>query len=393
MLTDLKIKSLRPKAKPYKVADGGGLYILVGPKGSKLWRLKYRFMEKEKLLSFGSYPELSLSKARKARDLAREQLADGLDPSQVRKEEKERLLQEKTRTFRTLTAEYLEKLKREGRAESTLKKARWVLDMACDDFGDMSAADVKAPDILKCLKKLEAKGTLETGRRLKMMIGSVLRYGISVGWLEADPTPALRGAITRPQHKPHAAITDTDALRGLMRAIADFGGQPTTRIGLQLLALLVPRPGELRRAKWQEFDTDKRVWTIPAERTKMRRPHRTPLSEAAISLLEELHPITGYCDFLLPSIRTNQKPISDATFVAALRRMGYSGEEMSAHGFRATFSTLANESGLWNPDAIERALAHVDGNKVRAAYARSEFWDERVRLADWWSNQISISYA
>ncbi|WP_375211359.1 tyrosine-type recombinase/integrase [Hyphococcus sp.] len=337
------------------------------------------------MLAFGGYPDLPLAKARKERELAREMIAEGKDPGAEKQADRERRLKERDQTFARLTDDYLAKQARNGRATSTLKKNRWVLDMACAEFGDVPVAELKAAQILKALKKVEARGTFETARRLKTVIGSVIRYGISCGWLDADPTPALRGALTRPVRKSHAAITDPKTLGGLLRAIDDFQGQTTTKLGLQLLALLYPRPGELRLARWQEFDFKKAVWTIPAERTKMRRPHRVPLPHAALEILKELKALTGHGELVLPSIRSSKAPMSDATFTAALRRMGYDGDEMTAYGFRATFSTLANESGLWNPDAIERALAHVEGNAVRAAYARSEIWDERVRMAGWWA--------
>lgn len=388
MLSALQIKNAVPKDKPFKLSDGGGLHLLITPNGSKLWRVKYRYLGKEKLLSLGPYPDLGLAGARKGREAAREQLADGKDPAEIKRIERERVLSERERTFDRLARDYLAKQEREGRAASTITKNRWVLDMACAEFGSMPVADIRAPDIFKALKKVEARGTFETARRLKVMTGSVLRYGISIGWLEADPTPALRGAVTRHVQKSHAAITDPKELGGLMLAIDEFQGQATTRLGLKLLALLYPRPGELRWARWSEFDFEKAVWTIPAERMKMRRTHYVPLPSAAIDILKELKPITGYGDFILPSIRSSKQPISDATFIAALRRMGFTKEEMTAHGFRATFSTLANESGLWNPDAIERSLAHLEGNAVRAAYARSEYWDERVRMANWWADYL-----
>ncbi len=388
MLNALKIKNAPPRAKPYKLFDGGGLFLLINPKGSKLWRLKYRFLGKEKVLSFGAFPEISLVKARRLREEARELLAEDKDPGEARKAAREQLIAERERTFEKLTEMYLDKQEREGRAASTLKKNRWVLDMAGEEFGAKPVADIKAPTILKALRKVEARGTFETARRLKVMVGSVLRYGISLGWIDADPTPALRGALTRPPQKSHPAITDPKELGGLLRAIDGFSGQATTRLGLQLLALLYPRPGELRFAEWREIDFKKAVWTIPAERTKMRKPHRVPLPKAAIATLKELKALTGHGELLLPSIRSAKKPISDAAFNAALRRMGFTSEEMTSHGFRATFSTIANESGLWNPDAIERALAHTESNAVRAAYARSEFWDERVKMADWWADVL-----
>jgi integrase len=239
--------------------------------------------------------------------------------------------------------------------------------------------------ILDCLRRVEAKGNYETARRLRSKIGAVFRYAVANGAAETDPTYALRGALTTPTVTPRAAILDPVELGGLLRAIDVFHGQVTTRLALQLLAILVQRPGELRRATWAEFDIEGRVWTIPQDRMKMRRPHRVPLPNQAIVLLEALRALTGSGTYLFPSLRSWQRPMSENTLNAALRRIGYSGDEMTAHGFRASFSTLANESGLWNPDAIERALAHVEGNAVRRAYARGEHWEERVRLADWWA--------
>lgn len=388
-LSDLRIRTAAPREKPYKLTDGRGLYLLVQPGGSKLWRLKYRFMGKEKSLSIGRYPEIGLARARKEHLAARELLADGRDPSAHKQAERDRKFVEHARTFRALTDEFLDKQERQGRSPSTLRKNRWVLEMALVDIGNAPAAALRAPEILKVLKKVEARGIYETARRLKVMIGAVMRYGMAIGWIDHDPTTALRGALIAPPRKSYAAITDPKKFGELLRAIDSLSGQPTTRIGLQLLALLYPRPGELRFSKWGEFDLERRVWTIPADRTKMRRPHRVPLPEAAVTLLRELKARDTPGDYLFPSVRTWKRPISDAAFTAALRRIGFTGEEMTAHGFRASFSTIANESGLWNPDAIERALAHVEGNAVRAAYSRSEFWDERVRMADWWAGLLA----
>ena len=242
--------------------------------------------------------------------------------------------------------------------------------------------------ILRCLRKVEAKGNYETAHRLRARIGSVFRYAVASGIADTDPTYALRDALIRPTRVHRAAITDPDALGKLLRAIAVFEGQATTRIGLQLLALLAQRPGELRHAKWEEFNFSEAFWAIPAGKMKMRKDHNVPLPQQALDLLDELRRITGNGNYLFPSLRSWQRPMSENTLNAALRRMGYSGAEMTAHGFRASFSTLANESGLWNRDAIERALAHVEKNEVRRAYARGEHWEERVRLANWWAGQL-----
>jgi len=217
---------------------------------------------------------------------------------------------------------------------------------------------------------------------------AVFRYAVATARAESDPTFALKGALARPNVKPRPAITDKKAFGALLRAIDGFRGQPETCAALKLMALLAPRPGELRLAHWREFDLDTAAWTIPAERMKMRREHRAPLPRQAVAILRELHGLTGRGDLVFPSIRTAARPISENTLNAALRRMGYAQDEMTAHGFRATFSTIANESGKWNRDAIERALAHVEGNAVRRAYLRAEYWDERVAMAQWWADTL-----
>lgn len=387
-LSDARLRSLTPKNRAYKVADFEGLFVLVKPTGSRLWRMKYRFAGKEKLLSFGAYPAVSLSSARKLRDDARAILAAGGDPGQVKQERKRAERDSRGITFAAQAEAFIEKARREGKAQATMDKTEWLLGMATEAFGSRPITEVTPPMILDCLRKVEAKGNYETARRLRSRIGAVFRYAVATGLAETDPTYALRGALITPTVTPRAAILDPAELGGLLRSIDVFHGQITTRIALQMLALLVPRPGELRHAKWAEFDIAARIWTIPPERMKMRRPHRVPLPEHALALLQNLRPLTGYGAYLFPSLRGPKSPMSENTLNAALRRMGYSGEEMTAHGFRASFSTLANESRLWNPDAIERALAHVEANAVRRAYDRGEHWDERVRMADWWAGYL-----
>ncbi len=388
-LTDRQIRTAKPTEKPYKLGDGGGLFLQITPKGSKLWRLKYRFDGKEKLLSLGAYPDVPLRAARMARDDAKSKLAASVDPSVIRKLERAEKEATEERTFAALATAYLEKKKRDGIKLVTIRKNRWLLDMANADFGDVPADKVKAPLILKTLQREEAKGNLEHAKRLKTVIGSVLRFGIALGWLDADPTPGLRGAIATRRTKSHAAITDPEKFGELLRSIDAYDGQLTTKYALKLIALLAPRPGELRQAKWEEFDFEKRIWSVPEERMKMGRPHRVPLSAAAVDLLEELRRLTGNSEFLFPALTSNVRPMSENTLNQALRRMGYGKDEHTSHGFRATFATLANESGKWHPDAIERALAHAEKNAVRAAYARSEFWDERVKMVDWWTEITS----
>jgi len=388
VLSDAKIRAIRPKTKPFKQSDFDGLYLLINPSGSKLWRFKYRWHGKEKLLALGKYPDVSLAQARRLRDEARGQVASGDDPAALRKAQKQKHATEQNDTFSNLAAELLDKKRKEGRAPATLAKTEWFHRLLNVDIGAMPISQITARDVLVPLRKVEAKGNHESAIRMRSAAGAVFRYAIALGKAENDPTFGLKDALIRPKTTHRAAITDPEAAGELMRAIAGFSGQRTTRIALELLSITALRPGELRLAEWEEVDEDGALWTIPAHRAKMRRPHVVPLPHQALGLLQELKALTGWGRLMFPSVRSSQRSMSDNTLNAALRRMGYSKEDMTAHGFRALFSTLANESGLWHPDAIERALAHVEKNEIRRAYARGQHWDERVKLAQWWADTL-----
>jgi len=387
-LSDVAIRNLKSRDKSFKASDSHGLYLLVNPTGSRLWRFKYRFNGKEKLLALGSYPLVGLKLARDKRDEARLLLVEGYDPATERKRRKRQEFLERGISFSDLAAEYLDKLKREGRAAQTLKKLEWIVSQAEVRLGEMEVKEIETQDILACLRVIEADGKFETAGRVRSTIGAILRYAIATGRATTDPTQALKGALISPKKKHRSALTDKREIGALMRAIDGYSGEPKTAIALQLLALLAQRPGELRLASWDEFDLNEATWRIPAERMKMRRPHRVPLPRQAVDWLRELERYRQKSDLLFPSTRNWKKPVSENTFNQALRRMGFDKDTVTAHGFRATFSTLANEAGKWNPDAIERALAHVDGNDVRRAYARGEHWDERVELAQWWADEL-----
>lgn len=318
---------------------------------------------------------------------AKKQLFQGLDPAVLKRERKrQEALAEKS--FKAIAEEYLEKLEREGRAEITLKKNAWLLSMTYPDIGDKEIQKITPADILVCLKRVEAKGNYETARRLRSTVGSVCRYAIATARLTNDPTYALQGALVTPTVTPRAAITDPEKLGNLLRVVEEYTGHITTRTAIILMAHMFPRPGELRQAEWADVDLENRVWTIPAERTKMRRPHKVPLSEPVLKLLQKLHVATGFGRYLFHSVRSTKRPLSEPAMNTVLRTMGFTKDEVTAHGFRATASTLLNESGKWNPDAIERQLAHVEGNDVRRAYARGEHWEERVRMMEWWSEYL-----
>lgn len=387
-LTDTAIRAAKAGDKPYKLADGGGLYLLVNPTGSRLWRLKYRIEGKEKLLAIGPYPDVTLAKARQRRDDAKKAIIDGADPSALKKQSREEAKAAPANTFRAVAEEHLAKLEREGLADITLGKRRWLLGFAYPHFGDRDIGGVSSADVLVALREIEAKGHHETARRMRSVVGSVFRYAIATARIENDPTFALRGALTTPKVQHRSAVTTATELGKLLKAIDGYRGQPATRAALRLMPLLFPRPGELRAARWAEFDLDKAIWSIPAERMKMRRPHRIPLPPQAVAILRELHAVTAEEDFAFPCIGAAKKPISENTLNFALRRLGFGPDIATAHGFRATASTLLNESGRWNPDAIERQLAHAENNEVRRAYLRGEHWEERVRMMAWWADHL-----
>jgi len=388
-LTDTAIRNAKPSVSTVKLSDGAGLQLWVTPKGAKLWCMAYRFGGKQKKLSIGPYPEIDLRSARARREEARDQLRAGLDPSSEKR--LHRLTRETRRatTFGLIADELLAKKEKEGRAATTMEKKRWLLTLAAP-LVSRPIVEISAAEALAVLRKVEARSQHETAKALRTFIGQVFRYAIATARAENDPTFGLRGALIAPVVTHRAAITAAKEFGALLRAIEGFTGQVTTKAALQLMALLFPRPGELRLAEWTEFDFDAAHWVIPGKRTKMRRPHRVPLPKQALAILGALKEQTGDGKLVFPSLRTNRRPISENTTNAALRRMGFAQTEMTSHGFRAAASTMLNESGKWSPDAIERALAHQDEDEVRRAYARGEHWDERVRMAQWWANHLDV---
>jgi integrase len=386
-LTDLTLKRALPGPKIIKLSDGGGLQLWVTPDGAKRWRLAYRFGGAQKTLAIGVYPQVGLRDARDAREGARQALGRGEDPSQIKKAAKGAKAEASANTFAAIADELAEKKRRDRKAAATLRKFEWFMSFAFPALGSRPIGEISAREVLTVLKEVEARGIHETARKLRTAIGDVFRYAIATARAENDPTIALRGALVTPTVKPRAAIVAPKAFGGLLRAIEDYQGASETRAGLELLALTFVRPGELRAAEWDEFDLTAAVWEIPAGRMKMRKPHRVPLAPRVVAILKELRKLTGQDRFLFPSVRSVARCMSENTLNAALRRMGFKNEDMTSHGFRASASSMLNESGLWNADAIERQLAHVDGDSVRRAYARAEFWDERVKMMTWWADR------
>ncbi len=369
-LSDVAIRKAKPREKPFKLADGGGLHLLVQPSGAKLWRLKYRFVGKERLLSIGPYPATPLAAARRKRDEAKELLAQGMDPGVQKKLDKIAAATSASNTFGAIAREVLSNKQQSDAAEATMAKNRWLLEHLAAPLADRPIAQITAAEVLHLLKHVEKTGRRETARRLRGAISGVFRYAIVTLRATADPTIATHGALLTPKVQHRAAIIDERELGGLLRAIDGFDGWPTLRAALQFLALTFARPGEVRGATRKEFDLENAVWRIEPERTKMREPHDIPLSRQAARVLEEIWPISEHSELVFPSIRSNRKPLSENAFNAALRRMGYSQDEMTAHGFRSTASTILNSRGF-NPDVIEAALGHRDENEVRRAYNRA----------------------
>lgn len=385
LLTATAIRTVKPEKSPIKLPDGAGLFLFVQPSGAKWWRFRYRFEGKEKMLSLGTYPEVSLKDARERRDDARKLLASGIDPSQNRKAVK--AAKAETNSFEVIAREWIEKFSKHWASTHTSKIVSRLENDIFPWVKDKPIRDITAPDLLKCLRRIEARGAIETAHRTLQHCGQVFRYAIVTGRADRDISADLRGALPPVKQKHHASITDPTGIGALLRAIDVYQGSIVTRCALQLAPLVFVRPGELRKAEWKEIDFDKSEWRIPAERMKMRELHIVPLSKQAIAILREIQPLTGHSRYIFPGARTNGRPMSENAVTAALRRMGFSKDEMTGHGFRSMASTLLNEQG-WNRDAIERQLAHAERNKIRGAYNYAQHLPERVKMMQAWADYL-----
>jgi len=386
-LSEFAVRKAKPRDKSYKLADGGGLYLVVQPNGSKFWRQKYRFNGKEKLLSHGRYPLISIAEARAKREEAKKLLSGGLDPADQKR--LDRLVAETVarQTFGLVAGEYIEQIKANGAAPGTIEKTRWLLKDVASPLSKRPIKDIVPAEILAVLKRVERSGRRETARRLRGTIGSVFRFAIVTLRAENDPTVPLRGALLVPQVAGRAAITDEGKFGSLLAAIDDYDGWPTIVAALKFLILTCVRPGEVRGAVRSEFDIDKAVWSIPAERMRMRRSHEVPLSRQALDVLEDIWLLSEGGELVFPSIRSKDRPLSENALNSALRRMGFTKDEVTAHGFRVTASTILNTRGF-DPDVIEAVLAHQDPNAIRRAYNRASYWNQRIELMQQWADLL-----
>lgn len=387
-LTDVAVRTAKPKEKPYKLADERGLFLLVNPSGSKYWRLKFRVDGKEKLLSFGTYPDVSLREARERRDEAKKLMAAGVDPAENRKAQKAARVEELSNSFEVLCREWL--IQRSDTVESA-QTAKTLARMEKDVFpwlGRRPIADITAPEILSVLRRIDERGARYTAHRVRSEISRAFRYAIATGRAQRDPCPDLKGAIqpVKTEHMP--AITNPKEAGELMRAIDGFRGTFVVKCALQLAPLLFVRPGELRKALWEDFDLDKGEWRYLVSKTQT--DHLVPLSTQTISILRELHPLTGHLRYVFPG-RDPQKAMSEAAINAALRRMGYDTQrEITGHGFRAMARTILHEELHFKPEVIEHQLAHKVPDALGAAYNRTRFIKERREMMQKWADYLFL---
>ena len=384
-LTSTAVKNAKPKkSKQYRMTDGDGMYLLIKPTGKKYWRLDYRLHGKRKTYAIGRYPAISLKDARSKRDDAKALVADGIDPVQYRQRTQHKQVAAAANTFMVVSAEWFgkqEQIWSKGHARTvTGRLDRNLLPW----LGERPIDEISPQELLRVLRRIEARGAIETAHRCKTICSQVFRYAIACGLADRDPAADLKGALTPVQAKKMSAITEPEKVGALMKSIAGYQGDIVTRVALRFSALTFCRPGEIRKAEWSEVCWIKKIWSIPAKKMKGKRDHTVPLSEQALEALRELYPLTKNSNYVFPSLRSASRPMSENTVLGALRRMGYTKEEMVPHGFRSTASTLLHENG-WDHDLIELQLAHTIGSKVSAAYNRSLRLPERSEMMMWWA--------
>lgn len=375
MLTDTQARNAKPAEKPYKLSDAQGLYLFVRPSGSKQWRFDYTFNDRRKTLTIGTYPHASLQDARRSLDDAKKALSKNVDPA----------LKPTASTLKEVAEEWLRKLEKQGDLPPTMEKKHWLLSYAYPYIGNRNIPEITAPELLRLLRKLEAPGKYESAKRLRSVLSRIFRYAIATSRAERDPAADLLGALTAPSVTHRAAFTQPRDIKSLLVAIEDYQGSLTTKFALLFLALTFVRPGELRKAEWTEIHGNE--WRIPAHKMKMKDPHIVPLSRQALAILEQNKPLNGEAQYIFPSLLASDRPMSENTLNTALRRLGFTKDEMTSHGFRTMASTRLNEMN-WHPDAIERQLAHRPKNQVRAAYNQAQHLPERIRMMQAWADYL-----
>lgn len=389
MLTDIAIKNAKPKEKPFKKGDGGGLYVEIRPNGSKLWMLKYRRPDgKETRIGLGMYPQVSILMARVERDKIKLRMrAEGIDPAAERRMSRLKRQQAHADNFEAVAREWHAKQKPSWRETHAAKVLRFLEVDVFPWLGSRPTSDIKSPELLAVARRVEARGAIEKSHRVVQISGQIFRYAVATGRAEHDPAAALRGALAKVNTKHHASITEPKAIGALLRAMETYKGGMVTRCALQFAPLVFARPGELRKAEWSEINLEAAEWRIAGEKMKMKEAHIVPLSAQAVAVLTEIQAVTGSGRYVFPSERTNKKPMSENTVNAALRALGYTKDQMTGHGFRSMASTRLHEMG-YKHEIIERQLAHAERNKVSAAYNYAEYLPERRKMMQAWADYL-----
>lgn len=387
MLTDTAIRQARPGDKPRKIYDERGLFVLVHPNGSRYFRLKYTFNGRERTLALGVYDDVSLKRAREKRDEARKLLADGIDPSAQRQEEKRAARIQGQNTFERVGRAFIEIRKDRWSETQTKAVTRRLEANLIPALGSRPIGEIDAPELLDVLRGIEARGAIEEAHRTRALASQIFRFALAQKLCQRDPAGDLKGVLRERRQRNFAAVTDPAGVGRLLRAIDGHEGQPQTRAALQLLPLTLARPGELRRMEWQEIDWDRAVWTVPPEKMKGGQPHAVPLAPQAIEILRELYAITGRSRYAFPSVRSLDRPISENTLATALKTLGWSGDQMVPHGWRSVGATMLRERLGYDDGPIEAQLAHRRGG-IAGIYDRTTHWDQRVRMVSAWADHL-----
>jgi integrase len=387
-LTATAVKQAKPKTKSFKISDGRGMYLQVMPNGSKYWRMKYRYLGREKTLALGVYPDVSLAEARRRREEARAMLANGTDPSEQKRITKLACFEEASNSFKSVSLEWFSK-KMLDRSKS--HRDRTIRALEKDIFpyiGSRPIAHLAAPDVLRVLRKIEARGAVETAHRAKQTMGQIFRYAVVTAKADRDPTADLKGALINPKKKHLASITNPTEVGKLLLAMDGYQGTLVVRTALLISPLLLCRPGELRHMEWNEINSQEERWEIPAEKMKIRQPHIVPLSRQALDLLMKIHSLTGRGKYVFPSARGASRPLSENGVRTALRSMGYTNQQMTPHGFRAMGRTLLDEELNYRLDWIEQQLAHTVRDANGRAYNRAAYLAQRKEMMQTWANYL-----
>jgi integrase len=387
-LTATAVKQAKPQDKPYKLTDGKGMYLKVMPNGSKYWRMNYRFAERAKTLALGTYPDTTLAEARDRRDIARKELTNDIDPAESKKARKSSLRDEALNSFKAVGIEWFN-TKMKDRSQSHRDRTMRALEKDIfPSLGHRPIAQISAPEVLKVLRKIEARGAVETAHRAKQTAGQIFRYAIATGRAERDPSADLKGALENPVKKHLAAITNPKDVSQLLIAMDGYTGTPVVKTALLLSPLVFCRPGELRHGEWSEINWEEKRWEIPADKMKIKQPHIIPLSRQAMSLLRVLEPLTGKGRYIFPSARGRSRPLSENGVRTALRTLGYDNETMTPHGFRAMARTLLDEVLGYRIDWIEHQLAHAVKDPNGRAYNRTAHLMKRTEMMQHWANNV-----